>query len=169
MSCTHRIGLCSAQVPCDGHLHARLADIRKAGHDHVHGYVLVSGRGSPHGAGGVRNPGAPVKLETRRLVSVPVTAAVSVTVCLQHLAVVGGGVLDRPSEDGCRQESAELLCGAQTLRESWTHGGHTVDMTTRLWMTLRLSERKAGHVNVRIHLGNFRKSATVSTNFRHVS
>lgn len=62
--CTHRIRLCSAQVPCDGHLHTGLADVRKAGHDHVHGDVLVFGWRSSHGAGGVWDPGTPVKLET---------------------------------------------------------------------------------------------------------
>lgn len=51
-------------MPRDRHLHTGLADIREGGHDQLHGYVFVFGRRLPHGAGGVGNPGAPVKLES---------------------------------------------------------------------------------------------------------
>lgn len=51
-------------MPRDSHLHAGLADIRKGGHDHLHGdAVFVRGRGASHGAGGVGDPGTPVELE----------------------------------------------------------------------------------------------------------
>lgn len=60
---THCVGLRPAQMPCDSHLHTRLADIREGGHDHLHANVLVFGWGLPHGAGGVGNPGTPVKLQ----------------------------------------------------------------------------------------------------------
>lgn len=51
-------------MPRDGHLYAGLADIRKGGHDHLHGDgIFVRWRGTSHGAGGVGDPGTPVELE----------------------------------------------------------------------------------------------------------
>lgn len=52
----------------------------------------------------------------------------SVTEGLQHLAIVGSSMLDCPSEDGSGQESAEVLFGAETLRESWTHNQQSISV-----------------------------------------
>ncbi|KAF1380370.1 hypothetical protein PFLUV_G00162960 [Perca fluviatilis] len=53
-------------MPCDSHLHTGLAHIRKGGHDHLHGNsILVCWWGASHGAGGVGDPGTPVKLKIK--------------------------------------------------------------------------------------------------------
>ena len=63
---THSIWLCSPQMPCDSHLQTGLADIRKGGHDHLHGSsTLVSWWGLSHGAGSIGDPGTPVKLKKK--------------------------------------------------------------------------------------------------------
>lgn len=66
MRCTHCIRLCTPKMPCDSHLHTRLADIGKGGHDHLHVYIFVFGWGLSHCARGVGNPSTPVKLETQQ-------------------------------------------------------------------------------------------------------
>lgn len=65
---THCIWLCSSQMPCDGHLYTGLADIGKRGHNHIHGNsIFVCWWRLSHGAGGVGNPGTPVKLKGIRV------------------------------------------------------------------------------------------------------
>lgn len=63
---THSIWLGSSQMPCDRHLHTGLADVWERGHDHLHGNsILVCWWWLPHGAGGVGDPGTPVKLKIK--------------------------------------------------------------------------------------------------------
>lgn len=55
-------------MPCDGHLYTGLADIGKRGHNHIHGNsIFVCWWRLSHGAGGVGNPGTPVKLKGIRV------------------------------------------------------------------------------------------------------
>lgn len=89
-------------MPCDGHLHTGLADIRKGGHDHLHGDgVFVGGRRESHGAGRVGHPGTPVELHIEKNQSLVLAypEVRSRPVEVEHLSVVGRGVLSCGGKD----------------------------------------------------------------------
>lgn len=122
-------------MPRDSHLHAGLAHIRKGGHDHLHvDSILVCWWRLSHGAGGVGDPGTPVKLwknirqrEGRfELRALGVSVSVATPRGVQHLSVVSGGVLGCADEDGDWQQGGQLLSGAEFTGQTWTDMHHQV-------------------------------------------
>lgn len=125
-------------MPRDGHLKAGLPDVRQRAHHCGHFHVFLGrGRGQPHGARGVRDPGVPVQLgeETAALGSWclqsseppsspwgsrgPTLAFGDPAFQLSYLALVDGPVLGSASEDAHGKETAELILGLEGGRETW--------------------------------------------------